>query len=73
MKRSVVPLLLCVATLGLITGSNGHAETATCHLHVPDDFPKFSNQPLVFPAVGDPSQCASSLSGLTDRSEGKPI
>ncbi|MET0072585.1 MAG: hypothetical protein ABW096_21340 [Candidatus Thiodiazotropha sp.] len=34
-----------------------HAREAVCHIHAPDDYTPFSNQPLVIPAVGNQAEC----------------
>ncbi|MEW8508143.1 MAG: hypothetical protein AB2598_15710 [Candidatus Thiodiazotropha sp.] len=35
-----------------------HAREVACHIHAPDDYTPFSNQPLVIPNVGSPAACA---------------
>jgi hypothetical protein len=51
--------LLFVAILfSLSFYSLAQDDTLSCHLHVPDDFPKFTKQPLVIPAVGNRTECA---------------
>ena len=33
------------------------AKGVTCHLHAPNDYPTFSKQPLLIPAVGNQFEC----------------
>ncbi|MEW8523653.1 MAG: hypothetical protein AB2552_11425 [Candidatus Thiodiazotropha endolucinida] len=33
------------------------AREVACHIHAPEDYPQFSSQPLVMPAVGNRMAC----------------
>ncbi len=34
-----------------------YSKPASCHLHAPADYPTFTKQPLIIPAVGNESEC----------------
>lgn len=46
-----------VFVLMAVFHSTVHAGTVSCHLHAPDNYPTFSKQPLVIPAVGNEVEC----------------
>ncbi|MES9938603.1 MAG: hypothetical protein ABW153_19325 [Sedimenticola sp.] len=48
---------LRAAALLLVVTGHAAAEPESCHLHAPTDYPTFSKQPLVIPAVGDLPAC----------------
>ncbi|MCG7865512.1 MAG: hypothetical protein B6D70_14120 [gamma proteobacterium symbiont of Stewartia floridana] len=51
-------LLTGISLCSVLFCSPLQAKEVTCHLHTPADYNKFSKQPLVIPAVGNPSECA---------------
>jgi hypothetical protein len=57
MTRPFGVLLLAPLLLAPLSGGTAWAQQDSCHLHAPGDFPSFSRQPLVIPAVGDPAAC----------------
>jgi hypothetical protein len=50
-------LLTGATLLSLFFCTLAEAKDVSCHLHAPADYTRFSKQPLVIPAVGNPSQC----------------
>ncbi|MBT2968426.1 MAG: hypothetical protein KME56_02800 [Candidatus Thiodiazotropha sp. (ex Ctena orbiculata)] len=52
-RRSLAATILLCAVLT----PHLHAREAVCHIHAPDDYTPFSNQPLVIPSVGDRTAC----------------
>ena len=56
MTRGTGQLTSLLATALLAAGAV-YGQSSQCHLHAPADFPSFSKQPLVIPAVGDERAC----------------
>jgi hypothetical protein len=55
--RSGAHLLTGATLFTLFICTLAQAKDVSCHLHAPDDYTRFSKQPLVIPAVGNPSEC----------------
>lgn len=51
-RSFAVTIILCG-----VCYSQLHAREVVCHIHAPDDYTPFSDQPLVIPAVGDRKGC----------------
>ena len=48
-------LLLALHSGLLLIASAAAGER--CHIHAPDDYPRFSTKPLIIPSVGDAAAC----------------